>query len=72
MSSCPKKTKDKSGKPPRQLKKWTVTQKLEIIDLRDNGAGWTKIAQDKGMSESTVRSIYAKKDELQTRGKFMF
>ena len=59
MSSNPKKTKDKPKGPPQQLKKWTVTQKLEVIELRDNGAGWTKIAQDKGMSESTVRSIYA-------------
>ena len=67
MSSCPKKTKDK---PKRTLKKWTVSEKLEIIEKRDNGAGWTKIAQEKGMSESTVRSIYAQKDEIRARGKF--
>ena len=42
--------------------KWSVTQKLEVIDLRDSGARWIKIAQDKGMSESSDRIL--KKDQI--------
>ena len=49
--------------------KWSVTQKHEVINSRDSGARWIKIAQDKGMSESTVRTIYAQKDEIRARSK---
>ena len=69
MSSSPKKTKKKPNGKPKTQTKWSVTQKLEVIDLRDSGARWIKIAQDKGMSESTVRTIYAQRDEIQARGK---
>ena len=68
MSPSPKKTKKK--RDVKQQKKWSVTQKLEVIEMRDNGARWIKIAQEKGMSESTVRTIYAQKDEIRARGKF--
>ena len=49
MFVSPKTTKDK---PKQTLQKWTVNQKLEIIQMRDNGIVWTKIAQVKRMSES--------------------
>ena len=32
--------------------------------MRNNGARWYKIVQDKGMSESTAQTIYAQKDEI--------
>ena len=31
------------------------------------GKDWVKIAQDKNMHEATVRSIYAKKEEIKKR-----
>ena len=37
MSSSPKKTKKKLNKNPKKLKKYTVSEKLEIIQKRDNG-----------------------------------
>ena len=67
MTKSPKKTKNKEKAKSRRL--WTLNEKLEIIDMRDNGASWTKIAQEKNMAESTVRSIYAKKDEIRSHGK---
>ena len=56
MSQSPKKTKKKSNGKPKIQTKWSVTQKLEVIDLRNSGAKWIKIAQDKGMSVSTLYS----------------
>ena len=47
-----------------QVKNWSITQKLEVIEMRDDGTRLIKIAQDKGMGESTVRTIYAQKDEI--------
>ena len=70
MSASLKKTKTKSDGKQTKLKKYSVTQKIEIIEMRDNGAKWIKIAQEKGISESTVRGIYANKDEIRARGKF--
>ena len=79
MSPSPKKEKNhpngKKGRPARKgqkLKTQTITQKLEIIEMRDNGASWIKIANDKGINESTVRGIYKKKDEIQAQGKPLF
>ena len=72
MSLSPKKEKNKPNRKPRSPRKLqtrTVTQKLEIIEMRDNGARWSKIAQEKEISESTVRSIYGKKDEIRALGK---
>ena len=36
----------------------TIQEKLEIIELRNNGASFAKIAREKGMNESSVRTIY--------------
>ena len=69
MSTNPKKKKTKTdGKPPRKVQVWTVTEKLEVIAMRDEGASCVKIAQEKGMNESTVRSIYAKGEDVQAKG----
>ena len=63
MSPSPKKKKKRTlTKPVKEI--WDYyNSKLEIIELRDNGARWIKIAQDKGLSESTVRTIYAQKNK---------
>ena len=37
--------------------------------MRKDGASWVKIAQEKKMNESTVRSIYAKKEDIRAKGK---
>ena len=74
MSPSPKKAKKKpniTGKT-RKVQTWSVTQKLEVIEMRENGAKWVRIALEKGMDESTARSIYAKRDEVRARGKILF
>ena len=65
MSPSPKK-----DKPKRKLQTRTVTEKLEIIEMRENGASWIKIAQDKGMNEASVRTIYRKKEEIRSQGMY--
>ena len=67
MSPSPKKKRKRTVVNP--VKQITIAQKLEVIEKRDNGARWIKMALDKGMSESTVRTIYAQKDEIRARGK---
>ena len=52
----PRRNKKKKRTLTKPVKQITMTQKLEIIELRDNGARCIKIAQDKGLSESTVRN----------------
>ena len=42
------------------------------LERRDNGDSWIKIARDKGMNESSVRSIYREKDVIKSRGKKHF
>ena len=64
MSPSPKRKRDK-------YRTCTLTQKLEIIEMRDNGATWTRIAFEKGLHESTVRGIYAKKDQIRSQGKIL-
>ena len=57
-------------KKKQKTHKWlNLSQKLEIIDMRENGASFAKIAHDKEMPESTVRGICAKKDEYRSQGK---
>ena len=55
MSPSPKKKK------PKHL--WTLTERLRIIEMRDNGAAWVKIAQEMKTNESSIRTIYANKDK---------
>ena len=43
MSPSPKKTKIKADVKPKLDKQWSITQKLEVIEKRDNGARWIKI-----------------------------
>ena len=58
-----------SPKKKRSTKWLTLSEKLEVIAMRENGAKWAKIASDKKINESTVRSIFAKKDEIKSQGK---
>ena len=48
--------------------KLTLKEKLEIIKLRDNGVSSVKIARDRNIAESSVRTIYLKKVKLQFQG----
>ena len=48
---------------------WTLSQRLEVIEMRDNGASWVKIAHEKQMNEATARSIYKEKDKIRAQGK---
>ena len=48
---------------------WTLAEKLEIIKLRDEGASWVKIAQEKKTNESSIRTIYKNKDRILSQGK---
>ena len=56
MSPSPKKKK------PKHL--WTLIERLRIIEMRDNGATWVKIAQEMKTNESSIRTIYANKDNM--------
>ena len=50
---------------PKSSKNYiSLQEKLEIIRLRDTGMSWTKIGNEKGMNESSVRTIYRRKDKL--------
>ena len=58
MSQCPKKTKKKTNKNPIKLKKYSASEKLEIIERRENGDSWIKIAQHANISTgSQIQSI---------------
>ena len=63
MAKSPKKEKKKEK---RML--WTFSQRLEVIEMRENGASWVKIAQEKKMKEATARSIYKEKDKIRAQG----
>ena len=59
MSQCPKKTKKKTNKNPIKLKKYSASEKLEIIERRDRQ--WQELDQNfrRTMNErSSVRGIY--------------
>ena len=56
-----------SPKKKRSTKWLTLSEKLELIAMTENGAKWAKIASDKKVNESTIRSIYAKKDEIKSQ-----
>ena len=62
-------TENKDRKKRNDYKAWTLSDKLEVIAMRERGLTWVKIAQDKGMHEATARSIYAKKEEIRSQGK---
>ena len=63
MAPAPEKNKKKN-------KAWTSSDELEVISMRDDrGLTWTKIAHEKDMHETTVRSIYAKKEKIKSQGK---
>ena len=41
-----------------------MNEKLEIIKLRDDGASFAKIARERNMNESSVRSLYKRREKL--------
>ena len=55
MARSPTKNKDKKKKR-NDYKAWTLSDKLEVIAMRERGLTWVKIAQDKGMHEATDQS----------------
>ena len=67
MARSPKKKAKKDVK----TRKWlTLNQKLELINMRDKEKKtWTQIAQEKDLNESTVRTVYSKKDQIRSQGK---
>lgn len=68
MARSPKK-KAKNG--DKKTRNWlSINQKLEIIDMRDKDKKtWTQIALEKNLNESTVRTVYGKKDQIRSQGK---
>ena len=46
-----------------------INQKLDIMAMREDAASWVKFAQEKKINKSTVRSIYAKKEDMRAKGK---
>ena len=55
--------------PARKRIRLDLDTKLEIIALFENGAKFTKIAQDKKIPESSVRKIVKDKDQLRAQVK---
>ena len=48
----------------RTRNKLTLEEKLEIIRLRDNGVSTAKICKDKNMAESSVRTLYSRRENI--------
>ena len=57
---------DKSSKKSRNC--LPLDQRLEIVRLRENGLSFAKIARDKKMNESSIRTIWKNKDEIIRQG----
>ena len=63
MPSASKKVPSTSKKDKKQRNHLTIQEKLEIIELRNNGASFAKIAREKSMNESSIRTIYEKREK---------
>ena len=63
MVKAPKKVKKKNVKIKERVRR-TLEEKLEIIELHEAGARYSKIAHDKDMNEASVRKIVKRKDEF--------
>ena len=57
---------DKSDKKSRNC--LPLDQRLEIVRLRENGLSFAKIARDKKMNESSIRTIWKNKDDIKRQG----
>ena len=54
-----------SDETPRRRKKFlTLDQKIEIVECHEAGMRHAAIARERGMNESTVRSILKRKDHI--------
>ena len=62
-----KANKDKEPSSLRKRKFRSLDEKMDIIKLHENGAKLAKIAKDKGMAESSVRTIISQKEELKSK-----
>ena len=58
------KVKEKTKKNVKERTRRTLAEKLEIIQLHEAGARFSKIAHDKDMNEASVRKIVKRKDEF--------
>ena len=52
----------------KQRKHLSWKEKLEIIELKEKGYGNTKIAREKNVPESSVRTIYENRDKIRKQG----
>ena len=52
----------------KQRNHLTIQEKLQIIELREKGNTFAKIAKDKKMNESTVRGIYKDREKIKDYG----
>ena len=68
----PTNKKDAAKKPKDVAKKQRtflqLDQRLEIVRLRENGLSFDKIARDKKINESSIRTIWKNKDEIKKQG----
>ena len=61
----PTNNKKVSKKPEKKSRTYLpFDQRLEIVRLRENGLSFAKIARDKKMNESSIRTIWKNKDEI--------
>ena len=61
-----KKDAKKPGKKSRNC--LPLDQRLEIVRLRENGSTFAQIARDKKMNESSIRTIWKNKDDIERQG----
>ena len=52
----------------KQRNHLTIQEKLQIIELREKGSTFAKIAKVKKMNESTVRGIYKDREKIKDYG----
>ena len=61
----PTNNKKVAKKPEKKSRTYLpLDQRLEIVRLRENGLSFAKIACDKRMNESSIRTIWKNKDEI--------
>ena len=65
MSPSPKK---KIKLDTKARNRFTIAQKLEILEMKERGDSFSKIASTKNTNESTIRGIWKKKDEIRSQG----
>ena len=65
----PTNNKKRAKKPEKKSRTCLpLDQRLEIVRLRENGLSFAKIARDKKMNESSIRTIWKNKDDIKRQG----